>query len=135
MDISSIRLKNLMLLLADWQGTQQSFCDFSGIDKTYLSQLKSKSTRSKKKRMGDDVARRLEQKHGKPSGWMDVLHPVDGRFEMLLELLANLPERYREAMIQQALIYKELADKEEQAEAVLRSQGQTEDDDRNDQNG
>lgn len=57
-----------MLMLADQLGGLQALADKTKTDAKYLSQVKN---RWQGRGMGDDVARRIEDRLGKPHGWMD----------------------------------------------------------------
>jgi len=70
MDAKEIRLRNLRELVAE-AGGQRKLAARTGVNPAYLSQILSARTR---RRMGDDVARRLEQGMKMPHGWMDVVH-------------------------------------------------------------
>lgn len=67
MENKEIRRLN-MLELAEENGGLQGLADKTGTDAKYLSQVKN---RWQGRGMGDDVARRIEERLGKPRGWMD----------------------------------------------------------------
>ena len=67
--IHSIRLDNLRRLVDD-AGAPGALARRAGSSAAYFSQL-----RSGHRRMGDDLAARLEAAAGKPRGWMDEPHP------------------------------------------------------------
>ncbi len=69
MDAKAIRLYNLKRLIAE-AGGQKKLAQRAGVSPAYLSQIVS--TRTPRK-MGDNVARRLERGMEKPHGWMDVM--------------------------------------------------------------
>ncbi len=69
MDAKAIRLYNLKRLIAE-AGGQKKLAQKAGVSPAYLSQIVSARTPRK---MGDDVARRLERGMDKPHGWMDVM--------------------------------------------------------------
>jgi SOS-response transcriptional repressor LexA len=70
MDAKEIRLENLKSLILE-VGGQRRLAQRAGVNPAYLSQILSARTARK---MGDDVARRLERGTDKARGWMDVLH-------------------------------------------------------------
>jgi len=70
MDAKEIRLENLKLLILE-VGGQRRLALRAGVNPAYLSQILSARTARK---MGDDVARRLERGTDKSRGWMDVRH-------------------------------------------------------------
>lgn len=84
MDAKAIRLYNLKRLIAE-AGGQKKLAQRCGVSPAYLSQIISLRTPRK---MGDNVARRLERGMDKPHGWMDVLleyaprHGVMGGYAM-----------------------------------------------------
>jgi len=69
MDAKAIRLYNLKRLIGEIGG-QKKLALKAGVSPAYLSQIVSSRTPRK---MGDDVARRLERGMDKPHGWMDVM--------------------------------------------------------------
>lgn len=73
MDSKKIRLKNLQRLLAE-AGTAVALAEAAHTSPVYLSQILSQKTKAK---IGDKLARKLEQAGGKTKGWLDILHPGD----------------------------------------------------------
>jgi len=73
MGIREIRHANLLRLLAE-HDQDIDFAEACGLVPGHLSQLKN-GTRN----VGNDVARRIEQKKRLPEGWMDVLHAGEDR--------------------------------------------------------
>jgi SOS-response transcriptional repressor LexA len=73
MDNKEIRRAN-MLMLAEQFGSLRALGDATETPPAYLSQIKN---RSNERGMGDDVARRFEEKLGKSRGWMDALQVAD----------------------------------------------------------
>lgn len=74
--IEEIRHQNLMQLIKD-AGTQRAFSEL--IDKSYaqVNQWVNKSpdtTTGKPRVMSSGIAREIERKTGKPTGWMDIEH-------------------------------------------------------------
>ena len=76
MDIKQLRRVNLLLAMEQWLSEQQSdngrprerdFAAYCGINPEHLSQMKHGH-----RQIGDSIARRLEQKLGKPYAWMDL---------------------------------------------------------------
>ena len=76
-NLDRIRLANLRLLIAE-AGSAEALARSSGTSGAYLSQIRSgtpyKSGRAR--RMGDNLAAKLERATGKPLGWMDEPHPA-----------------------------------------------------------
>lgn len=89
MDNKAIRRAN-MLMLVDQLGSIKKLADATSTPPNYISQIKNQPERG----MGDDVARRFEEKLRKPRGWMDTLQaPPPGRpadRPMLVQDAANL---------------------------------------------
>jgi hypothetical protein len=74
--ITAIRHSNLLLLIKEF-GTIQALADKIGKSHSQLSQLRNQvvhSTTGKQRVVGDKLAREIEQKLGRPEGWMDQLH-------------------------------------------------------------
>jgi hypothetical protein len=75
MDVTEIRHRNLQLLtgqlIAKGKNKQQAAVDLD-LSRSFHSQLMGG------KKMGDDVARKIEVAQGLPRGWMDVLQPASG---------------------------------------------------------
>lgn len=67
MDSKDIRRANL-LSLAEEHGSMRAVADVTETDATYLRNIKNRV-----RDMGDDIARRIEEKLNKPRGWMDRL--------------------------------------------------------------
>lgn len=74
MENKEIRRKNMLALAGEF-GTLRALGDRTETPPAYLSQVKN---RAKDRGMGDEVARRFEEKLGKPRGWMDVDHSSPG---------------------------------------------------------
>jgi hypothetical protein len=66
MDNKEIRRSNLLLLIAEF-GSAAALADKTGIDDTYLRNIKNQV-----REMGDELARRIEENLGRPRGWMDT---------------------------------------------------------------
>lgn len=78
--IDALRHANLLALLADYPSIQ-AFADAIERSHSQVSQLKNRnrhSTSGEPRAIGDDMARHIEAKLGKPVGWMDTQHPVAG---------------------------------------------------------
>ena len=74
--ISEIRLENLDVLIKEF-GSQDKVAERGGTSSVYLSQVKNKTPdvkTGKRRQMGDDIARKLEDGCGKERGWMDNTH-------------------------------------------------------------
>lgn len=72
-----IRRDNLLIAIRRKKTAAQLAAD-AGISAAYLSQIKKRvpeSSTGKPKKLGDDVAAKIEQALGEPPGWMDVSHP------------------------------------------------------------
>ena len=76
-NLDRVRLANLRLLIGE-AGSADALARATGTSGAYLSQIRSgtpyKSGRSR--RMGDNLAAKLERATGKPLGWMDEAHPA-----------------------------------------------------------
>lgn len=72
MDIYAIRKQNLLSLLAG--KTQRSCADRWETSPSTLSQIVSKNP---VRNLGDELARKIEQAEGLPSGWLDHVHKGD----------------------------------------------------------
>lgn len=69
-----IRRTNLLSLIGEF-GSIRKLADVTDTPASYLSNIKNRVKAGNKPRsMGDDVARKFEEKLGKPLGWMDQLH-------------------------------------------------------------
>ena len=66
--LHTVRLDNL-LRLVDEAGSAEKLARRTGSNAAYLSQI-----RTRRRRMGDAVAAKLERATGKPPGWMDQPH-------------------------------------------------------------
>lgn len=76
MDIKDIRLANMLRLVAQ-HGSIKELAEVTDTPATYLSNLKNKAKANGVPRaMGDDVARRIEEKLSLPHGWMDASHDL-----------------------------------------------------------
>lgn len=77
--VDEIRRENLVILANEYQ-TAGALADLLEISSSQLSQWKSASKHSatgKPRRMSSDSARHIEEKCGKPYGWMDMCHSPD----------------------------------------------------------
>jgi SOS-response transcriptional repressor LexA len=70
-----IRLRNLELLILE-AGTAAQLARIVGTNSSYLSQVRRQTPTRKgtPRRVGDDLAEKLERGMGKPAGWMDETH-------------------------------------------------------------
>lgn len=73
MNIKEIREKNMLVLAAE-AGSIKELAKRAGTAENYLYQVRSNTN---KRRMGDRVARKLEQAMGKHYGWIDTNHETD----------------------------------------------------------
>lgn len=71
METKEIRLNNLLALSSKY-GRIVDFCDRIAMNPSYFSQIKSG-----KKAIGDDIARKVEEKLGLPRGYMDSAQDED----------------------------------------------------------
>ncbi|WP_434779344.1 LexA family protein [Neisseria sp. Ec49-e6-T10] len=75
--IADIRHSNLLKLIDEYKSVTH-FANHMGKSYAQISQLKNRSLNStgkgKPRSVGDDLAREIEQKTGKPYGWMDISH-------------------------------------------------------------
>lgn len=87
MDISQIRLNNLMTLINRFR-TDREFCELVGISNTYLPQVKGGT-----KKIGDTLARRIEESLGLAYGWMDQTREPESppSKDPTLDAIAALP--------------------------------------------
>lgn len=67
MDSFDIRRENLMELAKQYK-RQNLFCEMIEMNPSYMSQIKSR-----RKNVGDQIARMVEKKLGLPHGYMDLL--------------------------------------------------------------
>lgn len=96
-----IRHANLLRLIEEF-GSIQALADRLGKSHSQISQLRNQvvhSTTGKQRVVGDKLAREIEQKLGRPEGWMDQLHRVEsvrkvGDGRMLVVDTAVMLERY-----------------------------------------
>lgn len=68
MESKTIRLNNLIALASKYRRVVE-FCERIGMQPSYFSQLKSE-----RKSVGDDLARKIEEKLGLQRGYLDVQH-------------------------------------------------------------
>ena len=70
-----VRLDNLERLIAE-AGSATRLAQLAGSSGSYLSQVRTRrrSPGGSPRRVGDDLAARLERAMGKPDGWMDEFH-------------------------------------------------------------
>jgi hypothetical protein len=100
MDSKEIRHANLLALIKE-HGSAAALARAIETDATYVTNIKN---RVNGRAMGDDLARRMEEKLGKPRGWMDVLHAEETAGG------AQLLEAYRKASPEWQLTLRLLAD-------------------------
>lgn len=114
-DNKEIRRANMMAL-AEEAGSLRALADKTGTPARYLSNIQSRArTKDGKIRgMGDAVARRLEEKCGRPRGWMDKERPTlaslggDKLLLQLIEFYTNVTEERQAAILSRAqLLYNE----------------------------
>lgn len=116
--VEDIRRDNLNLLIQE-AGNASRLALITGVPAPYISQVSRGVARTgggKPRVMGPDIARKLEQKMGKPTGWMDADHSalnvmtdLNGREGQLVglfrllsdadqaELVNNLTRRLRQS--------------------------------------
>lgn len=74
MDINDIRRENLLDLMKKFR-TQQEFADRVDTATAYLSQIKKGTTPAGRQvKIGDELARKVEEKLGLQKGWLDRQH-------------------------------------------------------------
>lgn len=82
MDAYDIRHQNFMALFAQYKAARPSepqrgmlkgFAESAGMSDRIASHYKGR-----RKQIGSATARRVERSLGKPHGWLDVPHPVEG---------------------------------------------------------
>ena len=73
--LETVRLRNLELLI-DEAGSAVQLARIAGTNSSYLSQIRHRmpTQSGKPRRIGDDLAEKLERGMGKPEGWMDEPH-------------------------------------------------------------
>lgn len=109
MTVDQIRRANLLLLI-DEAGSQAKLHRVTGVPAAYISQTSrgvEHSTGKKSRSIGCAVARRLEDKMGKPRGWMDTDHSalhvssdLTGREGQLVGLFRILNDLEQVALIE-----------------------------------
>ncbi len=74
MDIKEIRAQNLESLVKE-AGSAKKLAELCNTDPAYISQIRTyrKTASGRKRAVGDDLARKLEDGMGKPHGWMDAI--------------------------------------------------------------
>lgn len=74
MDVRSTRLKNFVLILeGEYQGNKSALAERLGMESSYLSRFFSPNPEHRRN-IGHNFARKIEQRTGKPDGWMDAPH-------------------------------------------------------------
>lgn len=99
--VDVIRRANLLILIKE-AGSPAKLSLLTGVPAPYISQVKRAvihSSGKKPRAIGDDQARKLESKMGKPRGWMDADHSalhvaseLNGREGQLIGLFRVLSE-------------------------------------------
>lgn len=112
MDVFAIRRRNLIELLSR-RGAAARICARTGTAASYLSTLGSGS-----RRLGDDLARRIESAEGLPFGWLDRIQCRDhtttdfyvqaSSLEDLARQLASKPDEDIGRLIQLLLHHRHL---------------------------
>ena len=72
MTINEIRRLNLLILIDESGGKKNVFANKVDTAASYISQIFAKDE-SKRRDIGDDLARKIEAACGKPRGWLDTL--------------------------------------------------------------
>lgn len=100
MENKEIRRTKLVALIEE-MGSAAAVAERTGIDATYLRNIKNHV-----RDMGDDIARRIEDKLGKATGWMDTIQAAEApdtfqlmedyskaspEWQLTLRLLAKVP--------------------------------------------
>ena len=85
-----------MTLLMDYRGTDKAFAVEMDLNPAHLSQMKS-GVRD----MGDEVARRIEERAKLETDWLDVnhAHPKNADEQRLLALFRNTDDRGRASIL------------------------------------
>jgi transcriptional regulator with XRE-family HTH domain len=107
MDMTTIketRFANLRRLLAGFGGKKKEFASKLDVDPPYLSQVLSK-----KRNIGDTLARRAEDAFGKPVGWMDKIHPNNEKATVYIDKFLALPDALKDQAIKHLELLTELA--------------------------
>lgn len=110
MENKEIRRLNLIILIDEY-GSQAKLEEKTGISKEYISQIVNRAPGANKtpRGMGNKTARTLEEKCGKPTGWMDTPHDKTNvaREELLSIYDALTDENFKRHLLEQArAIYK-----------------------------
>lgn len=71
--IDDIRRLNMLMLLEQSGDMKRVMAEKAGTSPSYISQLLTTNT-EKRREIGDELARRLEDAYGKGFGWMDQYH-------------------------------------------------------------
>ena len=110
MDIYETRKSRVETLLTRFK-TQKALADAIGREPAYVSFILS-SNPTYKKKIGEDLARAIEQKIGLDVGWLDRAEGDVGELELLVEGYKRSGEAKRSAMT-------DLAGLPEEAAAIL----------------
>lgn len=80
MDISSIRLNNLLTLKKRYR-TQAELAEAVNTDPAYISQILGRKKRGTEgaRNIGNDFARKIEDRLNLPYGWRDQTHDIDSK--------------------------------------------------------
>jgi len=117
MDVRQARAANLLFLIRRYKSLR-AFADDAGVVPAHASQMKGGV-----RRMGDDIARRIEERLHLPHGWMDHEHAdhidgatvaspsiLDPRHQVLIGLFDGLTEAQQEDVIRDLQAKKSLND-------------------------
>lgn len=107
MENKEVRRQNLLILIDECHpSTKVAMSEKTGIPQQYISQIVNRSPGSngKPRGMGNKTARTLEEKCGKPTGWMDTLHrPEDADKNELISIYDALKDpNLKQHLLEQA---------------------------------
>lgn len=83
--IDEIRRKNLLALIAESGDKRVILAEKINTNPAYISQVLTPND-EKRRSIGDEIARRLEESYKKPHGWMDQYYAtIEERAELLTD--------------------------------------------------
>jgi len=98
MDNKAIRRQNLINLINQF-GTIKALAEFAEMSDSHISQIKGGTSK-----IGDKLARKIEQKFSKPVGWIDTRHGTGTSEDPAVYLVGDNPDPYQTSLDQSAII-------------------------------
>lgn len=100
--IADIRHENLLTLIEEL-GTQDAIAAAVETSPVYISQIVNRypdSKTGKPRQIGDQLARKLEQRCNKPTGWMDNVHRYPLPISQVMAVMESMPAWQQQQTLQ-----------------------------------